>query len=263
MFPWDVGAVRTLSDRLAETLREAIVRGDLLPGQPLRQVELSRQLNVSFAPLREALRQLEAEGFVRFTAFQGAIVAPLDTNEMRDFIDILAAIETIAARAAVPHITPEVLAEAERLLGELVDETDHARAAALVLRIRLTLYAPSGRHRLNEMVRLTRLNSHRWARQAYIDPVGRRLANEICRGLIECFRAGDAERAARFVADTYHEAQLLLERTAREIAERMVEHPPAGDPGFVLPAVAPRRKRVRRRAGAPTAARPAPRRRRT
>lgn len=258
---WDHDSVRTLSDRLAETLRDSIIRGDLRPGQPLRQVELARQLGVSFAPLREALRQLEAEGFVRFTAFQGAIVAPLDVHELRDFIDILGAVETLAARSAAPHVTPEVLAEAERLYEALLLETDHARAAALVMRVRLTLYAPSGRRRLNEMVRLIRLNSHRWSLQAYNEAEGRRLANEICRGLIDRFREGDPERVARYVTETYGHAQRLLERVSEQMAERMMTRAPAADPPVRLDAMTPRRKRAKRRAGVNAAARSAPRRR--
>ena len=259
-FDWDPGAVRTLSERLAETIREAIIRGDLRPGQPLRQVELSRRLRVSFAPLREAMRQLEAEGFVRFTAFQGAVVAPLETCELRDFIDILAAIESIAARAAVPAITPAVLVEAERLYAELICEQELGRAVGLVLRIRLTLYAPSGRRRLIDTVRLIRLNSHRWARHAYIDPEGRRLAEEICRGLIDRFRAGDADGAGRFVEDTYRAAQQLLERAAEEVARRTDDAVPIDTVLLALPRAAPRRRPATRRAGTRVVARAVPRR---
>src|SRR5215831_14967323 len=124
---WDTGAVRTLSDRIAETIREAIIRGDLPPGRALRQVELSRRLRVSFAPLREAMRQLEAEGFVRFVPFHGAVVAPLETSEVRDFADILLAIETVAARSAAERMTPEILDKAESAFQGLALEPDNAR----------------------------------------------------------------------------------------------------------------------------------------
>jgi len=259
-FDWDSGAVRTLSDRLAESLRDAIIRGDLLPGQPLRQVELSRQLRVSFAPLREALRQLESEGFVRFVAFQGAIVAPLETSELRDFIDILAAIESIAARSAVPAVTPPVLDETERLYQELLGETDIGRSVGLVLRIRLTLYAPSGRSRLIETVRLMRLNSHRWARYAYVSAAGRRLAEEICRGLIDRFRAGDADGAAEFVADTYRAAQMIIEHTALEAVQRAEDVPTGVLTPVSMPPAARRRRAPTRAKGRPVAARSSPRR---
>ncbi|MFI5370980.1 MAG: GntR family transcriptional regulator [Candidatus Eisenbacteria bacterium] len=255
---WDRGTVRTLSDRIAEAIREAIIRGDLLPCQPLRQVELSRRLRVSFAPLREAMRQLEAEGFVRFTPFHGAVVAPLEIGELRDYIDILAAVETIAVRAAVPLVTPEVLAEAERAFEELSHEADTARWLGLSLRLRLGLYAPSGRRKLIDLVRMVRLNSHRWARHLYADAEGRQLAIDAARGLIELFRSGDAEGAARHVERTYRAAQSLLEHTAEEVTRRAADAMPSGAPELLLPPAGGRRRPASRRPGARAAARRPP-----
>lgn len=257
---WDSGTVRTLSDRIAEAIREAIIRGDLLPCQPLRQVELSRRLRVSFAPLREAMRQLEAEGFVRFTPFHGAVVAPLEIGELRDFIDILAAIETLAVRSAMPRVTPEVLAEAERGFDELVNEPDTGRWLGLGLRIRLGLYAPSGRRRLIELVRMVRLNSHRWARHLYAEAEGRRFAIEVTRGLIDTFRSGDVEAAVRHVEGSYRAAQQLLERTAEEVTRRAADAVPTSTPELALPPAGSRRRPASRRVATRAAARrPAPR----
>jgi DNA-binding GntR family transcriptional regulator len=66
-----------LSAIVLRTLREAIVEGRLAPGEPVVEAQLSRQLGVSRAPLREALRSLENEGLVVSTPWRGAIVAPL------------------------------------------------------------------------------------------------------------------------------------------------------------------------------------------
>ena len=254
---WDTGAVRTLSDRIAETIREAIIRGDLPPGRALRQVELSRRLRVSFAPLREAMRQLEAEGFVRFVPFHGAVVAPLEIGELRDFADILLAIETVAARSAAERMTPEILGKVECAFQDLAKEPDHARLLGLTLRIRLMLYAASGRRRLIEMIRMVRLNSHRWARQLYADEHGREWAIAAIRGLIDAFRSGDPEAPARQVVETYREAEGMLERAAAELARRAHEAP--GEPSELnLPPAGNRRRPATRRVTALAAGRRSP-----
>lgn len=254
---WDTGAVRTLSDRIAETIREAIIRGDLRPGRALRQVELSRRLRVSFAPLREAMRQLEAEGFVRFVPFHGAVVAPLEVGELRDFADILLAIETVAAHSAAERMTPEILGRAECAFQDLAKEPDHARLLGLTLRIRLTLYSASGRRRLIEMIRMVRLNSHRWARQLYADDQGREWAITAIRGLLDAFRSGDAEAPARQIVASYREAEGMLERAAAELAERA--HEVAPEPSELnLPPAGNRRRPATRRVTARAAARRSP-----
>jgi DNA-binding GntR family transcriptional regulator len=256
---WDTAAVRTLSDRIAETIREAIIRGDLPPGRALRQVELSRRLRVSFAPLREAMRQLEAEGFVRFVPFHGAVVAPLETGDLRDFADILLAIETVAARSAAERMSPEILERAEHAFQELANEPDNARLLGLTLRIRLTLYAASGRRRLIEMIRMVRLNSHRWTRQLYADDHGREWAIAAIRGLIDAFRSGDTEAPARQIVKTYREAEGMLERAAAELARRAHETPPEPSELNLPPAGARRRPATRRVTARAAARRPPPR----
>lgn len=207
---WAPRQSRTLSARIVNAIREAIIRGDLPPGQPLKQAELARRFRVSQAPLREALRQLEVEGFVRLVARRHAIVPPLDAEELRDFSDIASVLEGLAVREAVPNLTPAVFAEAERLHAELAAEKDLANWLPLVLRLRLTLYAPCGRHRLLGIIRLVRLNTHRYARALYQSQAGHEVTLWVMRELIEVCRRGDPEAAARFVEDSYSRARDVL-----------------------------------------------------
>ena len=260
LLDWDTGAVRTLSDRIAETIREAIIRGDLPPGRALRQVELARRLRVSFAPLREAMRQLEAEGFVCFVPFHGAVVAPLETSELRDFVDILLAIETLAARSAAPRMTSEILGKAECAFRDLAKEPDNARLLGLALRIRLMLYSASGRRRLIELIRMVRLNSHRWARQLYADDTGRNWAIAAIRGLIDAFGSGDPEAPAHQIVESYREAEVMLERAAAGHTRHAHDEVSDGPAELVLPPAGGRRRSATRRAATRAAARRSPRR---
>jgi DNA-binding GntR family transcriptional regulator len=92
-----------LSAIVLRTVREAIVEGRLAPGEPVVEAQLSRQLGVSRAPLREALRTLENEGLIVSTPWRGAIVAPLterSVNELQAFRRLL---EVFAAEQVLAH----------------------------------------------------------------------------------------------------------------------------------------------------------------
>jgi hypothetical protein len=75
---------RTVKETLVENLRDEIIRGDLVPGQYLRLEEIAPRFDVSTMPVREALRDLEAEGLVTIFPHRGAIVTKLSADELQD-----------------------------------------------------------------------------------------------------------------------------------------------------------------------------------
>jgi DNA-binding GntR family transcriptional regulator len=103
-------------------LRQLIVDGTLAPGERIFENELAEELGISRTPLREALRQLETEGLVQFSARRGAVVAGLSAAEMREEFQIRASLEGLAIRLAGPRLTAEDLKQLRR-------ELDHMTAA--------------------------------------------------------------------------------------------------------------------------------------
>jgi DNA-binding GntR family transcriptional regulator len=101
-------------DVIFQSLREMIIRGEMLPGEPLRQRDLAARFNVSPTPVREALHRLESEGLVRSVLHQGSRVAPID-DEQEESYRILAALEPLAAGLAVEKLTDRDLADVRRL----------------------------------------------------------------------------------------------------------------------------------------------------
>jgi DNA-binding GntR family transcriptional regulator len=79
-------ATRSTRGYIAETVREAIITGELQPGQPLRQDQLSADFGASAAPVREALQQLESEGLVVRVANRGSFVAEITERELREVL---------------------------------------------------------------------------------------------------------------------------------------------------------------------------------
>ena len=89
-----IGEGRLLRERAYDALRDAIIRLELAPRQPLTERVLSEQLGVSKSPIRDALIRLERDGLVRSTPFKGFEVAPLDERECRDVFQFREALET-------------------------------------------------------------------------------------------------------------------------------------------------------------------------
>ena len=121
----------TAHEFVYDTLRRAILSGALPGGARLVQADIASQLSVSTTPVREALRDLAAEGLVVFRAHTGAVVRELDFEELEELYDIRKALEPLAIQRATARITPEELAAASALAKTMEQETDPAAWAAL------------------------------------------------------------------------------------------------------------------------------------
>jgi DNA-binding GntR family transcriptional regulator len=114
---------RTLDSFVVDELRERIVSGKLSAGTRIDQQALAEELGVSRMPVREALRRLSAEGFVKLISHRGAVVAELSPDEIIEVYEMRAVLHGLASRLAVPHYTDEDI-EAIRLLLEDMDATE-------------------------------------------------------------------------------------------------------------------------------------------
>lgn len=127
------GTVRPLDDhlslreRIVARLRQAIISGELAPKTRLTEPDLARQLNVSRTPLREAIRQLEAEGFITTIPRVGSFVSELEPRDVEDLYAVRAVIEGLAARLAAKNPDPDKRALLEGMLKELEGRTDNFR----------------------------------------------------------------------------------------------------------------------------------------
>jgi DNA-binding GntR family transcriptional regulator len=104
-----VVAGETSSSVAARLIRRAILDGELQPNQPLREVELARQMGISRTPIREALRLLQNDGLVEFTPNRGATVKSYSAADLEDVYNLRAALEGYGAQTAADHITAEHL----------------------------------------------------------------------------------------------------------------------------------------------------------
>jgi DNA-binding GntR family transcriptional regulator len=124
-------------------IREHIIDGKSSPGERLPIERLAREINVSVVPVREAIRRLEAEGFVTFTRNVGATVASIDLERYPETIEAVAVLEGVATGLAAPHITATDLKKAKALNDELrrsIGKLDPVRFTRTNAQFHKTLY---------------------------------------------------------------------------------------------------------------------------
>ena len=122
---------RALVDRLAATLQARVLSGELPSGTRLRQEALAEEFGVSRTPVREALRKLQASGFVELRPNRGALVRGLSPREIRDAYEVRAELEGLAAELAARRIRRDqldALHEAQAEFRRTLDETVRARS---------------------------------------------------------------------------------------------------------------------------------------
>ncbi len=98
-----------LRDVVFNTLRNAILTGELEPGERLMEIKLADKLGVSRTPIREAIRKLELEGLVVNTPRKGAEVANISSEDLRDVLEVRRSLEILAINLACDKITEDEL----------------------------------------------------------------------------------------------------------------------------------------------------------
>ena len=110
-----------LRDVVFQTLRQAILRGELEPGERLMEIQLANKLGVSRTPIREALRKLELEGLVNMVPRKGAEVADITEKSLRDVLEVRKALEELSVQLACEKITEEEIEELKRVAERFKD----------------------------------------------------------------------------------------------------------------------------------------------
>ncbi|WAT28890.1 GntR family transcriptional regulator [Pseudomonas sp. GXZC] len=151
---------------IEETLRNAILDGRLPCGTAMRQQELASLFGVSRMPVREALRQLEAQSLLHVVTHKGAVVAPLIEDNSAETYELRMLLESEALRLSIPLLTDTDIVEAEAFICALEQEKDYSEIGRLNRLFHMALYgkAPNQRllklveHGLNEEERFLRYN---------------------------------------------------------------------------------------------------------
>ncbi len=118
---------QTLREKILETIREAILKGDLKPGEKVAEPELAERFGISRTPIREAFRQLESEGYLTVIPRKGAVVAALSERDVQEYYAVKSILEGYAAELAAKNLTEKELTKLEAInerLKKLAAEGD-------------------------------------------------------------------------------------------------------------------------------------------
>lgn len=202
------------ADPIYDTLKSAIMAGELLPGSPLRQDEIARRHGVSKIPVREALLRLEVDGFVTFRKNRGATVRELSSHEVLNLMDIRLALECKALELAVPNMVQSDLDAAAGVLAEYGESTDVAAWSGLNIRFHQALYVPCDNPLLLQMIDDIRARIGPATRLLVTEASGfERPHREHC-DILEACRVGQVEAAGELMRQH-------IETTRKEVAARL------------------------------------------
>ena len=149
------GRHRTKQEFVHRTLREAILKCELAPGERLVIDELARRLEVSSIPVREALQLLQSEGLVTTVPHVGATVAPLSRESVAEVFTVMEGLEIVATRAAAQRASEEdldALQELVALMDHALSRGAHEQWAELNTRFHLAISRLTGMPLLQEMM---------------------------------------------------------------------------------------------------------------
>jgi DNA-binding GntR family transcriptional regulator len=193
---------QTIASMTVEALRERILRGDFPDGEPLRQDALAEELGVSRIPVREALRQLEAEGLVTFSPHRGAVVSSLSLEEIEELFELRSEIECDLLRRAIPRMSSEQLRTATDVLDEFEDALDAGEASRwgpLNWHFHAALYAPANRKLTMNVLQKLHQHSDRYFRMQVLLAHGGARANEEHRAIAAAVGNKDVKGASQLM----------------------------------------------------------------
>ncbi len=212
---------------IVRSLRADILNGVLAQGLQIRQEALAEQFGVSRVPVREALRQLEAEGLITSQLHKGAFVSTRSLQEIEEMLDIRIGLERRALQLAIPNLTPKVITHARKILATYDRSESPHEWRDLNWSFHLALYEPCRRPCLVKMIEdVVRMNSH-FMRTYISATVGRDDAQAEHHKILDACAAGNSRVALNLLETHIEHTRAALQRSQRG-ASRPAARSPRG-----------------------------------
>ena len=223
-FSVKVNAIQTTSEVIAESLKEMIYEGKLLPRQQLKQDEVARMFGVSRVPVRDALNMLIRMGLAVNLPRRGVIVNPLSRVLVEELFAVRKILEVEAAVLALVHLTSASLSKLQEIIDEQIasrERGDVKYFEDLDEQFHIALYRATGNRTLQDLIFSIwhRVKQARWSAVIVREHARRWMDNSIQRhrGVVEALRSKDEERVrgiiSRIIDDSLQEVIVNLEET--------------------------------------------------
>ena len=193
-----------LRDVVFKTLRQAILLGELKPGERLMEMQLANKLGVSRTPIREAIRKLELEGLVLMIPRKGAEVADITEKSLKDVLEVRRALEELSVKLTCDRITKEEIKELEQAaenFRKTMKSKDITEIAEADVRFHDVIYTATKNQKLIQLLNNLHEQMYRY-RIEYLkdEEVYPKLLKEH-KEIIERINRGEKEEAARIVCE--------------------------------------------------------------
>jgi DNA-binding GntR family transcriptional regulator len=218
---------QTLREKILETIRDAILKGTLSPGEKVAEPELAERFGISRTPIREAFRQLESEGYLTVIPRKGAVVTSLSERDVQEFYSIKSILEGYAAHMAAERLSERDLDRLETInarLAHLAREGDIKTFFRVHNEFHELFIRAAGNEKLLELINQLMMKFNR-LRMASLSLPGRmEISVQEHRKIIDAFRERDGAKADNLVRRTAaYGGQVLIQSMTQEEGRR-VEH---------------------------------------
>ncbi|MGE5204614.1 MAG: GntR family transcriptional regulator [Chlamydiota bacterium] len=194
---------QSLTSAVAEKLREQIIRGEIPEGSQLRQDAIANQYQVSRIPVREALRQLDAEGLITIVPNRGAVVPALSPDDVEELFTIRALLEPEVLKLSVPALTEDDFQRADTILRKYMKELGREQHVSAWGRLNWDfhsiLYSRAGRPHMMNIIRNVNANGERYTRLQLYLTHGMKRANREHHEMLELCRKRDVTGACELL----------------------------------------------------------------
>jgi DNA-binding GntR family transcriptional regulator len=215
---------KPLREIVFESMRDAILKGVLQPGERLMEIQLAEEMGVSRTPVREAIRKLELENFVVMIPRKGAYVAGVSSKDVADVFEIRSALEGLAAGLAAERITDEELEEMEQALFYRASEgeMDLEQIVKSDTDFHALVYKASRNQRLIQILANLREQIQRFRSTSLAVPGRNKVALEEHRMIVEALRNHNSEEAqALAIAHIVTAENVMFEAMSKKELNRM------------------------------------------
>lgn len=193
-----------LRDVVFNTLRQAILKGDMEPGERLMEITLANKLGVSRTPIREAIRKLELEGLVNMIPRKGAIVASISEKDMKDVLEVRITLEELAVKLAIKNMTDEdieLLVKAGRNFENAVISRDIVEICEADVAFHDIIYNKTGNNRLIQIISNLREQMYRYRLEYIKDARTHSILISEHNDIIKCLKNKDVVAAQEAVRE--------------------------------------------------------------
>ena len=221
--PIRLDSYQPLREVVCETLRDAIRKGILKPGERLMEIQLAEELGVSRTPVREAIRKLELEGYVIMMPRRGTYVANLSIRDVNEVFEIRTSLDSLASGLAAERITDEELERLQRLLvliGGYIETNNMDKIVETDTEFHDLLYQASRNTRLVGIIFNLREQLTRFRATSMSFPGRLKATLEEHRRIVEAIAQGDVKEAQLAAEDHMEKSEQTLLKSMEALKEK-------------------------------------------